>query len=127
MSGGAFAYSFYCPVDFFGCFNTLPRWLEESLKDFGDIDGYNPEDELITLMSAAEEAAKKLGWEGDRRGPTRCFPVFTESRTDPELAVIWKQDNNGQTFVASFARMDFLLPLSGNWIDGEGTVLETYL
>ena len=49
MSGEAFAYALDCPVDFFGCFSTLPLWLEESLRDFGDQPSYDPEDELITL------------------------------------------------------------------------------
>jgi hypothetical protein len=62
----------------------------------------------------ALEEAKKRGWEGDIRGGNlRVF--WLPDDTEFAYAFVWKQDNNGDTFVASPRELPWLETL-GNKI-----------
>jgi hypothetical protein len=61
------------------------------------------EDDLPEPIAAA---AKGIGWEGDVRGHSiGWLPMPTETAFLP--CYVWKQDNNGQTFIASPTALQF--------------------
>ena len=64
-------------------------------------------DNFISLFCSARTAARRAGWEGDCLGSPRVFWIPCEGGF--RVAFVWKQSNNGTTFVAS----PFELP----WLD----------
>lgn len=73
------------------------------------VKGYHPD--IVGVITAAMLAAKAMQkqWDGDIRG--REFYVF--ALPDPDSArarigLVWKQDNDGGTFVASPVHLDWL-------------------
>ena len=53
-------------------------------------------------------AARGIGWEGDVRGHNiGWFPMPAPGENSFAPAYVWKQDNNGSTFVASPAEINF--------------------
>jgi hypothetical protein len=70
--------------------------------------GWPPEpDALQHGWERAQFIARRVGWEGDvREGPWFC-PLPAEG-SDETFLIVWKQDNNGQTFVASPYRLPWL-------------------
>ena len=57
----------------------------------------------------AKKAARLIGWEGDIRDGPYVFglPGGTHG-TNMKVGFVWKQENNGQTFVASPFRLPWL-------------------
>jgi len=60
----------------------------------------------------AQDLAKEAGWEGDYRGSSRPRVLFIPNDTYFTFGFVWKQDNNGSTFVISSAPMPHLRDLS---------------
>lgn len=81
---------------------TLDEYVER-LKNEDDRTGYPfrafSADIVLNDFERAKEAARKIGWEGDFREKPRVFFVPTE--TEMSYGFVWKQDNNGTTFIAS--------------------------
>lgn len=84
------------------------RTVAETLSDIsamdyevgikGDIDAQTIR-EFLEGWEAAKEAAGEVGWEGDFRGHPRVF--WLPSEYDCQFGFVFKQDNNGTTFVVS--------------------------
>lgn len=78
------------------------------------IEGVDYEPEMLPgfleRFALAKEAAIAEGWEGDFRGKARVF--FLPGENDFHYGFVWKQDNNGTTFVVS--------PHSLPWLDKLG-------
>lgn len=77
------------------------------------IDDYvkSPTADILGVIEAAMLAATHFvrRWEGDIR--SREFYVFALPDplcTSVRLGLVWKQDNNGDTFIASPTRLDWL-------------------
>lgn len=100
-----FIYS-QAPIDHWQGWLTVP---EAAAKLCG---GNNTEDALRCLADTLQEAkqlAKVAGWEGDmREGP--YITVLPNNDNTVACVIAWKQDNNGETFVAS----PYQLPWLGN-------------
>lgn len=64
--------------------------------------------------------AKKVGWEGDiREGPFIAGLPTDETGDDGKIMIAWKQDNNGDTFVASPLKLEWLeTGDDGPWTEG---------
>jgi hypothetical protein len=64
--------------------------------------------------------AKEVGWEGDiREGPFIAGIPTHETADDGHFIIAWKQDNNGDTFVASPYRLPWLETGDyGKWVQG---------
>lgn len=74
-------------------------------------DEYLARDLYRFAMRAAFMVAKSTSWEGDFREGPFAFGLPTGD-CDAALAVAWKQDNNGTTFVASPFPLPWLDPVS---------------
>ena len=122
----AVAYSLEQPIDWFKGAMTVKQWTrlqkddveayekEHNVIDDGHIHKYEREynmmyrencdleikhlNQLIALMPEVED------WEGDVRGEVYVFTIPDEN--EMSLGIVWKQDNNGDTFVIS----DVILP-----------------
>jgi len=66
--------------------------------------------QFLEAISEARDAASKLGWEGDFREEPRVFWLPDADTGELVFGFVWKQDNNGSTFVVS--------PLPLPWLDG---------
>lgn len=76
--------------------NLISEWLDAA--------------EWSPMWAKAQELANKAGWEGDiREGP--YLTVLPYPPGPPPIVIGWKQDNNGNTFIAS--------PYELPWLDAE--------
>jgi hypothetical protein len=99
------------PIDWWMGWLTEEQYQEqfdEAASQYGG--GWYP-NPYPALRERALELARKIGWEGDfREGPfVASLPVDDGSCACPVM-MAWKQDNNGQTFIAS----PFPLPWLGS-------------
>jgi hypothetical protein len=60
------------------------------------------------FVMAALKLGREIGWEGDFRSYARPRVVVLPNENAPKLALVWKQDNNGQTFVVSQCELKWL-------------------
>jgi hypothetical protein len=67
-------------------------------------------DKFIADFKEAQKLAMQVGWEGDFRGEPHVFCIPIESQI--AYGFVWKQDNNGSTFVVTAEPMP--------WLDGLG-------
>lgn len=63
---------------------------------------------LLNLYEQALIAAKVVGWEGDFRNGHEPRVLTLPYETDPVYAFVWKQENNGDTFVVSQVPLTYL-------------------
>lgn len=66
-----------------------------------EVSKYDPRaaDEFENFYKRAIDAGDQIGWEGDfRTGP--CVAPIPD-HDSAKLSLVWKQDNNGTTFIAS--------------------------
>lgn len=63
-------------------------------------------DELLKLWESAKGAADQAGWDGDFRIEPRVLPIPDE--TAFRVGFVFKQDNNGTTYVVSPVEMPHL-------------------
>ena len=102
-----------------------PGWLAESEFREQLSREYAPDDASKVwagyqhFRAGAMEAARKIGWEGDiRSGPFVSGLPTGETADDGHVMIAWKQDNNGDTFVAAPYRLPWLERGEyGNWIE----------
>ncbi|MCS6766060.1 MAG: hypothetical protein MO847_06375 [Candidatus Protistobacter heckmanni] len=104
------------PIDIMWEF--LPT-LEEVAGKIGAMDAFYAQQvaaagevDLTTFLASfesAKQAARDVGWEGDFRGSPRVLwlPMAEFSFT---WGFVWKQDNNGETFVVSPYPLPWLEP-----------------
>lgn len=74
--------------------------------------------ELARLKLEAEEAFRRIGWEGDIREGPFYFAVPHPATNSMQLGYVLKQDNNGMTFVAS--------PVPMSWLDDDAFIEISY-
>ena len=90
-------------IDFFdGCVS-----LAEFLKEYGHSD----ENTIITKLAVAmSEMKTKSFWQGDIREGIYvfCVPDVPDDYSNMRLGFIWKQDNNGETFVVCERELPWL-------------------
>ncbi len=79
---------------------TIAKWVAG-----GDEDGPAS---FIGTFYGAQIIAGEEGWEGDFRGEPRVLWLPDENCF--RHAFVWKQDNNGMTFVVSPHRLPWLKP-----------------
>ena len=65
----------------------------------------------------ARQLGRRIGWEGDFRGPISC--PLPNGDCGGEYLIAWKQDNNGATFVASPFALLWLQREANGWTKGE--------
>jgi hypothetical protein len=103
-----------------------PGWMTEkdfraNLANVYNVQGGSAEwTKYGTFRAKAYELAKKAGWEGDiREGPYVAGLPTHETADDGHFMIAWKQDNNGDTFVASPYRLPWLESGDyGKWVQG---------
>ena len=102
------------PLDF--GWRTLPTAEEYRallLKDFSHESSQGAaaiQDFNMFFDACFEGTTGAVPWEGDFREEPRV--IVLPGEVEPLLAIIWKQDNNGTTFVASQVRMPWLDQIS---------------
>jgi hypothetical protein len=64
---------------------------------------------ILRDFKFAMAAAEGKGWEGDFRDGPKVF--FLPNDTEFQWGFVWKQDNNGETFIASPQPMPWLRPV----------------
>lgn len=104
------------PIDFWQGWLTIDAVVLEELKDPDRWLRGSSLDSLFRFMQAAMDKARTIdcGWEGDiREGPYVIGLPPPEGDYDVFYAVAWKQDNNGDTFVASPFLMTWMEPANG--------------
>jgi len=88
------------PIDWFdGCINLddfIKNYQTRSITD-DDFQKYNEIYEILTKLLEGMKFSKY--WEGDLNEPIKVFTIPCEGET--EIGFIWKQCNNGTTFVLS--------------------------
>jgi hypothetical protein len=67
-------------------------WIEQGISE-------NIAQQIMEDFKFAMAAMRKRGWEGDFRDGPKVF--FLPNDTDFVWGFVWKQDNNGETFVVS--------------------------
>ena len=65
--------------------------------------------EILRGFRYAMAAMEVKGWEGDFRDGPKVF--FLPNDTEFQWGFVWKQDNNGETFIASPQPMPWLRPV----------------
>lgn len=91
---------------------TVDDYVAALLKGEPETQQYEPHSfgasirKFYGFVDRALNAAKKVGWEGDFRiGPRVCvLPAPYQSA----VALAWKQDNDGATFVVSQVELTYL-------------------
>lgn len=111
--GNLFAYRIN-PVDF-GWEDLLPadEYRRRLALRYAECDHVYERQELLdriqqfeTFFAAAMDAGQEVGWEGDfRKEPHVGFVPVEVSMSS---YIIWKQDNNGDTFVVSHLELPWL-------------------
>lgn len=106
------------PIDFWEGWKTEAEYLAS--LNTSDAFGDPTSDGLAAYykrLGAAQLLAKGVGWEGDIREGPFVSGIPTPGSCDSEILIGWKQDNNGDTFIAS----PYELPwLSKDWQCAKG-------
>jgi len=117
---GMFAYA-RGPIDFWDGWLTEDEYLTPVKKVYSwGPDAQRNDVEYQDLKKAAFKLARKVGWEGDIRpdsGPFVAGLPGDEIGMDGNIMIAWKQDNNGETFIVSPFRLQWLED-GDNWIKG---------
>jgi hypothetical protein len=79
--------------------------------------------EVDQFLARAQALARRIGWEGDIRGGPGAgngpfWAPLPSDRPGVLFMVAWKQDNNGETFVASPRELPWLYRDPHDRIDG---------
>jgi hypothetical protein len=103
------------PIDFWYGWTPLTVVLNDASNRADDRGFEIKHRELFDFWAAAQKRARALGWEGDIRG---CFgeldggpwfaPLPVNNPGETAFMIAWKQDNNGDTFVASSIPLPWL-------------------
>jgi hypothetical protein len=99
------------PMDWgWGTLPTVEEYLKTTIEEHRRLLGgvAEPIGEIENFVDAALTAGREHGWEGDFRSGNEPRVVVLPDENDPKLALVWKQDNNGATFVASQVALPWL-------------------
>jgi len=100
------------PIDYGWC------WLQplRSLNGiYEELDKHEELKAIAKFQDRAEVLARRLGWDGDNRIEPHVF--FVPDELEMSLGLVWKQDNNGCTFVASPVQLPHLEAEAGSeWL-----------
>lgn len=93
--------------------NPIDCWsgwfpLDEFIKRMDAYDYWPMEAVYEMLAKAMKIAREQHGWEGDVRAGPYIAGLPVQESGCPEILIAWKQDNNGQTFVASYQELPWL-------------------
>lgn len=95
------------PVDFFGPMMPICEACRSIRHDTED-----PDAEFglfVTCMKAAHFFGLHGKWDGDIRGKNLyVFALPVDDGSLPEIGIVWKQDDNGTTYIASPVRLPWL-------------------
>lgn len=123
-------YVYACsPIDFWYGWHPLRSLLIREVDEYGyRIDDEPPPAEVEATWKLAQAMAREIGWEGDIRSGEGPFwiplPCDTGSWT---FAIAWKQDNNGETFVASPFQLTWLHHGAASLvINDKGRIVDLY-
>lgn len=109
------------PVDYFAGMLPIAIAAENMWKELDEIEESGNEAvfnlfKLAMDCSRAVSLAKSSYWEGDIRGhDLYVFALPDPDATPPHLGLMWKQDNNGTTFICS--------PVALPWISNDDLLL----
>ena len=85
-------------------FNSVRELIDDMegfMKVPAETEDCSQAEEIVELLRQALSLAKDIGWEGDFRAPPHiCFVPYPDEACFKKIFV-WKQDNNGSTFIAS--------------------------
>jgi len=101
------------PIDWFPGTMSLFEYLnQESLKEDGESLSLQERNLFFSrvLSNLASEMSKMETWEGDVNGSISVFSVPCEGNM--EVGFVWKQSNNGTTFVISPIKLPHLDEIS---------------
>lgn len=85
-------------TDHFEPLQTLLQYI----KNLARPEGFLGQHEIAWIIELGAAMAKCPWWEGDFNGGVYVFPVGTPNEVvNFEVAVMWKQSNNGTTFCVS--------------------------
>lgn len=99
------------PLDFgWGMLSTVQQHMKNIIDENGHDLGATCRAiaEFHAFTERALEIGSKIGWEGDYRSGGEPHVIILPDDCSPLLALVWKQDNNGSTFVVSQALMPWL-------------------
>lgn len=97
------------PIDhLWECLPTTAGYLQTVRDKIGLREWFQLRDEIKSFSLRSSDIAIKAGWEGDFREGCSPRVFFLPGDTCFEIGLVWKQDNNGTTFVASPRRLDYL-------------------
>lgn len=109
-----FRYALSEPIDdFSGCI-PFRAYVENVLSDRSDFCevGSELQSRFILLSEIYANIAEAMngtaGWEGDVRGDDLYVFALPGHSGSTLIGYVWKQDNNGSTFVASPVRLQWL-------------------
>jgi hypothetical protein len=83
----------------------------------------NPIQTLLDFVEKGFKAAKQVGWEGDARG--NIYVWFLPNEYEPMLGLVWKQENNGDTFIVSPVRLPWAEKVANANVGLEGNPVFT--
>ena len=86
------------PIDFWNGWQKPSDLFRVSVSD-NTFEWHDPA-EWASMWAKAQKLAKKAGWDGDiRDGP--YVTVLPMPPGPPPVVIGWKEDNNGNTFIAT--------------------------
>ncbi|MBY5716282.1 hypothetical protein HFO33_06705 [Rhizobium leguminosarum] len=88
----------------------LATAFAEQKNSYERDDALKAINEFENLYNAAMDAGHKVGWEGDFR--IEPCVGFLPAEVSLAIYLVWKQDNNGDTFVVSPMEMAWLEEIS---------------
>ncbi len=102
------------PVEALEYVNDQPRFysVQSMMDDNLPVSGWSEDQEeaeaVVSLLRDGTKLARNLMWEGDFRTPPHiCFVPYPDAIGFKKI-LVWKQDNNGTTFVVSEISLPWL-------------------
>ena len=80
----------------------------EITDDFKAENQYSSVSSVLSLWEFGKSLAKKVGWEGDIREGPYVFFIPDPGSFEMRQCFVFKQDNNGETFIISPFEMPWL-------------------
>jgi hypothetical protein len=117
LAGGVamFVYAIQ-PIDFWNGWQNPSDLFRVSTHEYST-DYHNPA-EWGPAWTKAKELARQVGWEGDiREGPYVTVLPHSDGGFPP-FVIGWKQENNGDTFIAAPFELPWLAQEYGSKIEG---------
>jgi hypothetical protein len=108
-----FNYFYECgPIDFFDAFMPYSSYILYGHEDYSDSHFEEILNDKLKLLSYASQLLARISnWQGDIRNGEKIyvFPVEIEYANLAKVAIVFKQDHDGQTFILSPVKLDDFL------------------